>query len=76
MQVLILQLRTVVINLVFDIVRSGRTGNRCSNTLLHFNENVIKLIASVGTVIINYFFSKFVIFRKSKKNKDEGEKDE
>ena len=45
-------------------------------TLLHFNENLIKLIASVGTVIINYFFSKFVIFRKSKKNKDEGEKNE
>ncbi len=35
-------------------------------TLLHFNENLIKLIASVGTVIINYFFSKFVIFRKKK----------
>ncbi len=35
-------------------------------TLLHFNENLIKLIASIGTVIINYFFSKFVIFRKKK----------
>ena len=43
-------------------------------TLLHFNENLIKLIASVGTVIINYFFSKFVIFRK-KKTKEEPEKD-
>ena len=35
-------------------------------TVLHLNENLIKLIASVGTVIINYFFSKFVIFRKKK----------
>lgn len=43
-------------------------------TVLHFNENLIKLIASVGTVIINYFFSKFVIFRK-KKTKEEPEKD-
>ena len=43
-------------------------------TLLHFNENLIKLIASVGTVIINYFFSKFVIFKK-KKTKEEPEKD-
>ncbi|MBQ7699300.1 MAG: GtrA family protein [Clostridia bacterium] len=43
-------------------------------TVLHFNENLIKLIASIGTVIINYFFSKFVIFRK-KKTKEEPEKD-
>lgn len=42
-------------------------------TVLHFNENLIKLIASVGTVIINYFFSKFVIFRK-KKTKEEQDK--
>ena len=41
-------------------------------TVLHLNENIIKLIASVGTVIINYFFSKFVIFRK-KKTKEETE---
>ena len=39
-------------------------------TLIHFNENAVKLIASIGTVIINYFFSKFVIFRK-KKTKEE-----
>ena len=37
-------------------------------TLLRFNGNAVKLIASVGTVIINYFFSKFVIFRKKRKN--------
>ena len=35
-------------------------------TALHFNENLIKIIASVGTVVINYFFSKFIIFKKKK----------
>lgn len=44
-------------------------------TLLHFNENIIKLIASIGTIIINYFFSKFIIFRK-KKDKSEQNKDQ
>ena len=41
MQVLIFQLRTIVINLVFDVVRGGRTGNGCCNTLLHFSESPI-----------------------------------
>lgn len=40
-------------------------------TVLHFNENLIKLIASIGTVIINYFFSKFVIFRKKRSESKE-----
>ncbi|MBO4422395.1 MAG: GtrA family protein [Clostridia bacterium] len=35
-------------------------------TLIGFDKNVIKLLASVLTVVINYFFSKFVIFRKKK----------
>lgn len=40
-------------------------------TLLHLNENAVKLIASIGTVIINYFFSKFIIFRKKTKSTKE-----
>ena len=35
-------------------------------TLLHLNDNAVKIAASVFTVIINYFFSKFVIFKKKK----------
>lgn len=37
-------------------------------TALGFNKNAVKLIASILTVIINYFFSKLVIFAKKKKN--------
>ena len=44
-------------------------------TMLHLNENLIKLIASIGTVIFNYFFSKFIIFKK-KDDKAETEKEE
>ncbi|MBO4869693.1 MAG: GtrA family protein [Clostridia bacterium] len=35
-------------------------------TALGFNKNVVKLIASVITVVLNYFFSKLVVFRKNK----------
>lgn len=45
-------------------------------TLLHFNENIIKLIASIGTVICNYFFSKFIIFKTKKPETDGEEKTE
>ncbi len=44
-------------------------------TLLHLNENAIKLIASVGTVVCNYFFSKFIIFRKKEKDTAKEEKE-
>ena len=44
-------------------------------TLLHLNENAIKLIASVGTVVCNYFFSKFIIFRKKEKDTAKDEKE-
>lgn len=33
---------------------------------MHFNDSVIKIVASVLVVIINYFLSKLVIFRKHK----------
>ena len=40
--------------------------------ILGFNDIVIKLIASVITVVLNYIFSKFIIFKKSKaENNDE-----
>ncbi len=37
-------------------------------SLLHMNENLWKLIAAVFVVIMNYFFGKFLVFRKKKKN--------
>ena len=45
-------------------------------TLLHFNENIVKLVASIGTVICNYFFSKFVIFKKKDKDIEKEEEEE
>lgn len=33
-------------------------------SLLDFNDGIIKIIASVFVVIFNYFFSKFIIFKK------------
>ena len=33
-------------------------------TALGWNKNAVKLAASVVTVILNYFFSKLLIFRK------------
>jgi len=33
--------------------------------ILHWNGNIWKLITSVMVVILNYFFSKFLVFRKS-----------
>ena len=42
-------------------------------SLLHFNENVWKLIAAVFVVIMNYFFGKFLVFRKKKEKKDDEE---
>ena len=33
-------------------------------TLLHFNDILIKIIASVIVVILNYVFSKVLIFKK------------
>ncbi len=42
-------------------------------SLLHFSENVWKLIAAVFVVIMNYFFGKFLVFRKKKEKKDDGE---
>ena len=38
--------------------------------VLHGNDRIMKLIAAVFVVIINYFFSKFLVFRK-KKGSDE-----
>ena len=35
-------------------------------SLLHFSENLWKLIAAVFVVIMNYFFGKFLVFRKKK----------
>ena len=39
-------------------------------TVLHLNDVAMKLIASVVVVILNYIFSKFFVFTKSKKNKE------
>ena len=36
--------------------------------ICHFNDIVIKIIASVVTIILNYIFSKFIIFKKGGKN--------
>lgn len=41
---------------------------------LHYNNMVVKLVAQVVVIVLNYFISKFIVFRKSK-SKD-GEKDE
>ena len=35
-------------------------------TLLHFNDIIIKIIASIITILLNYIFSKFIIFKKKK----------
>ena len=35
-------------------------------SVMHFNDSVIKIIASVLVVIINYVLSKLVIFKKQK----------
>ncbi len=39
--------------------------------VLHYSEYIMKLIAQVFILIVNYLFSKFVVFRK--KHKGEGE---
>lgn len=35
-------------------------------TWLHFNEFIIKIIAAVGVVILNYIISKLIVFKKGK----------
>lgn len=37
---------------------------------LHFGDAVIKIVAGVLVVIINYFFSKLIIFRKKEETKE------
>ncbi|KRK63999.1 GtrA family protein [Companilactobacillus tucceti DSM 20183] len=36
-------------------------------SLLHMNDLIVKFIANVVVVILNYIFSKFIIFRKKEK---------
>lgn len=38
--------------------------------LLHWNDVLMKIIAQVVVLIINYVFSKLVIFKKARENKD------
>ena len=42
-------------------------------SILHYNENIWKLVAAVFVVIMNYFFGKFLVFRKKKDKKDTAE---
>ena len=37
-------------------------------TLLHFNSIVIKVIAQVVVIVLNYVISKLVVFKKDKEN--------
>ena len=41
-------------------------------SLLNYSENVWKLIAAVFVVIMNYFFGKFLVFRKKNSKTDDG----
>ena len=36
--------------------------------LLNMNQMIIKLVANIIVIIVNYILSKYIIFRKSKKN--------
>jgi GtrA-like protein. len=36
-------------------------------SLLHGNELIVKLIANVVVIVLNYVFSKFIIFRQREK---------
>ena len=43
--------------------------------VLHGNDRIMKLIAAVFVVIINYFFSKFFIFKKGEAAADRKQED-
>lgn len=43
-------------------------------TLLHFHDGVVKVIANVLVILINYFLSKFLIFRKPAPAEEEGDR--
>lgn len=36
-------------------------------TLLHYNDKIIKLIVQVVVIVLNYIFSKFIVFKKDEK---------
>lgn len=33
-------------------------------TVLHFNDKIIKLVAQIIVILVNYFLSKFIVFKK------------
>ena len=39
-------------------------------TILHFNDKAVKLFVQVGVFVANYLFSKFLVFRKQKRERN------